>query len=315
MTSRFIKNITNNKYQFFALKLILFFLIIFTLDFAIGKLISNLYFKQKTGRQYRATYSIEKTNEAILIFGSSRAYHHYIPSVIEDKLKKSSYNTGSPGQYTVYNYAVLKSVLKRYSPQIILLDISPGEFGIGSETYDRLSFLLPYYQKHEEIRPIVNLRSPYERIKVLSSIYPFNSSLLMILGGNSAYFIKKNIDQKGYKPLLETLNQPIEPDTTYSTYSLDNNKVNSYEKFIKDCIDKNIKLFVFISPTFIKSKNSEYSVVVAKEIAKRNNIAFFDYSNDTTFTNNPKLFADIGHLNETGSKVFSNLITDSLILK
>lgn len=287
-------------------------LIIFTLDFTIGKMLGYLYFKQECGRQYRATFSIEKTTEDILIFGSSRAYHHYIPSIIESQLNVSCYNTGSPGQFILYNYATLKAILKRYSPKIIIVDITPGEFRINSEGYDRLSSLLPYYQKHEEIRPIVDLRGPFERIKLLSSIYPFNSSLLMILGGNSDYFKKKNTDQKGFKPLAGIWNQPIEPEITYNKYKLDNKKVECYENFIKDCMNKHIQLFVIISPTFKRSKNSEYSVSIAQEIAKRNNTKFFDYSNDSTFTNNATLFNDITHLNETGAIVFSNIVINNI---
>ena len=104
--------------------------IVFLLDFSIGKTLRYFYFKQKCGRQYRATYAIEKTTADVLIFGSSRAYHHYVPGIIEDKMQQSCYNTGSPGQSLLFNYATLKAILKRYSPKLIVLDVVPGDLRI-----------------------------------------------------------------------------------------------------------------------------------------------------------------------------------------
>ena len=130
------KRIKKNAYLYFTAKMILLLFIIFLLDFSIGQILRYFYFKSECGRQYRATYAIEKTTADVLIFGSSRAYHHYIPPLIENKLKQSCYNTGSPGQYLLYNYATLKAVLKRYTPKIIILDVTAGDLKTGYEHLD-----------------------------------------------------------------------------------------------------------------------------------------------------------------------------------
>ena len=176
----FRDRIKKNVYLYFTAKLLLLLFIVFLLDFSIGKTLRYFYFKQECGREYRATYAIEKTTDDILIFGSSRAYHHYIPTIIEDKLKQSCYNTGSPGQFLLYNYATFKAISKRYTPKVMILDVSPDDLGVDEDSYDRLSFLLPYYKNHPEIRPIVDLKSPFEKFKLLSSIYAFNSSSILI---------------------------------------------------------------------------------------------------------------------------------------
>ena len=49
------------------------FLIVFAGDFLIGKTLKYFYFKASSGLFQRTTYSIEKTEADILIFGSSRA--------------------------------------------------------------------------------------------------------------------------------------------------------------------------------------------------------------------------------------------------
>src|SRR5882762_3088655 len=105
--------IRKNSYLYFAVKLLLLLIIVFILDFSIGHVLRYYFYKQECGRQYRAIYAIDKTKADVLVFGSSTAYHHYVPPVIEKKLNETCYNVGSPGQGILFEYAVLKAVLKR----------------------------------------------------------------------------------------------------------------------------------------------------------------------------------------------------------
>jgi hypothetical protein len=193
-------------YKKFFIKLFIFLAIVVLFDFAIGAALRHYYFKQESGVQYRTTYSMEQTKADLVIFGSSRATHHYVPDVFEQRLNMSYYNVGRDGNFIFYHYAVLKSILKRYTPKIIILDISGAEFSVGQDSYDRLSALLPYYKTHPEIRPIVELKSEYEKIKLASSIYPFNSSIITIALGNAEFNKKRNDDTEGYVPLKKNWN-------------------------------------------------------------------------------------------------------------
>ena len=53
------------------------------------------------------------------------------------------------------------------------------------------------------IWPIVYLKSPFEKIKLISSVYPFNSLLISSITGSSDLHNKKGAegDKKGYMPL------------------------------------------------------------------------------------------------------------------
>jgi len=289
-------------------------LIVFLLDFSIGSILRYFYFKQETGRQFRATNAIEKTTADVLIFGSSRAYHHYVPSIMEDSLNHSCYNTGSPGQFILYNYATLQAVLKRYSPKLIVFDVSIGDLSEGKESYDRLSFLLPYYKDHPEIRSVVELKGPLEKYKLISSIYPFNSAFLMITGGNMSYFKKKSVDMKGYKPLERNWNKPLSIRSP-ETYKLDTIKEKIFLSFIEDCRNAGTKLLLVCSPNFVKYNKPDYSIAVMKKYALNKNITFLDFTNDTSFINHPDLFDDPGHLNAAGSVIFTKKIIDSIHVK
>jgi hypothetical protein len=292
--------------------LLLLFIIVGVLDFGIGSLLRIYYFKQTSGLQYRTTYSIEKTTADLLIFGSSTANHSYHPTIFRNRINLSYYNVGRDGTPVFYHYAILKAILKRYTPKMIIYDFDVHEFSKNRESYDRLSSLLPYYKKHAEIRSIVDLKSPYEKYKLFSKIYPFNSSIFTIILGNTSFNSKRREDISGYVPLSNVWNEPIKDSKTFLDYELDSNKIKIYESFIKDCINLKIKLYIVCPPLFIKPDYVSSSIVLGEKIADGYNIQFFDFSKDSSILNNPKLFADISHLNDDGAKVFSNKVIDSI---
>jgi hypothetical protein len=313
MTKSTINKLKKDPLKYFFFKLAVFFLLLFTLDFSIGNILKYFYFKQESGMQYRTTYSIEKTTADILIFGSSRANHHYHPDVFENRLNKSYYNVGRDGNFIFYHSAVLKGILKRYTPKLVILDFVNGEFKHDQNSYDRISSLLPYYERHPEIVSIIELKSRFEKIKLLSSIYPYNSSLFTIAAGNTEFNKKRRSDNKGYIPLTKIWNGSIEIDKSYQEYEIDSLKINAYESFIKDCINSKVKLYIICSPYFVKSVNKDYSKALGQEIAIRNGIDFFDFEIDTTFIKDNKYFSDIAHLNDYGARVFSNKVIDQII--
>jgi hypothetical protein len=304
--------ITGNSYIRFILKLIILIAIVLVFDRVGGKILEHFYFSQENGFQYRTTYTIEETRAEILIFGSSRANHHYHPEVFENRLRLTYYNAGRDGNYIFYHAAVLKGVLKRYTPKIIILDFVSGEFEEDQISYDRLSSLLPYYKSHPEMRPIIRLKSRNENLKLLSHIYPYNSSIFAIAAGNADFNKKRNSDIKGYIPLNKKWNGSARIDSVAGSNEIDSVKVRIYKSFITDCINNNVSLFVVISPYLIVASEPTRSIVTGKEIAKKYNIPFIDMSGDTLFLKSPKLFADIHHLNDTGARVFSNLLIDKI---
>lgn len=310
-----LKKISKKPYLFFGVKMLIFIFILCTFDFLIGNVLEHFYFKQESGLQYRTTYSIEKTSADILAFGASRANHHYHTQVFEKNMPGySCYNAGRDGNSIFYHYAVLKTILKRYTPKIVILDFELASLAKNNESYDRLSSLLPYYRSHPEIQSIVNLKSKYERYKLYSRIYPFNSSLFTIAIGNAEINKTRANDINGYVPLNSVWQEPIGYDTNTVVKSLlDSNKISCYENFIRDCKNRGVNVYIVVSPYFIKFKNSDYSVVKGREIAKKYAANFWDYSADAVFTSNRLLFADLVHLNDNGARVYSKLVVQKIL--
>lgn len=294
----------------FIIKGLTFFIILFFLDYSIGNLLRYFYFKQDSGLLYRTTYALDSTKADILIFGSSTANHHYIPALFTQGLHMSCYNTGRDGNNILYSYAILQGVLRRHPPKMIILDIYNREFRQGQETYDRITSLLPYYGNHPEIRKIIELKSPYEKYKIFSKIYPFNSLLFTIAVGNADFNKNRESinDQNGYVPLKGNWQKPLSIDTSLPTYKLDSIKIKYFKSFIRECQKSGIRLYLVSSPKFIKFKYEDPTLGVLKAVADEFNIPFYNFTNDSLYLNHRELYFNKDHLNGKGAEIFTNRI-------
>jgi hypothetical protein len=313
--------IKRNQLLFFLFKIIRVSIIVAFLDFAIGAAVRHFYFEQKIGREYRATYTIENTKAEILIFGASEAFANYVPDTLEKKFHLTCYNSGSPGQFILYHYATLKAILKRYTPKMIFLDLTGGELATEDRghnyTYERLSFLLPFYKAHPEMRPILDLKGDFEKYKLASSIYPFNSKLIYIAASNAGFLGSSNTTIKGWG--LNAFPGVWEESLDTSSPSpapLDSVKISVYKSFIEDCCKAGIKLVVVRSPAYTILQSPDNSTVTAKKLAKQAGVQFVDFTNDSFFLHHPEYFnaEDDHHLNIEGAKIFSRMIADSVLV-
>lgn len=280
------------------------------IDFVSGRILRYFYFHETSGLHYRTTYSMDSTRAQILIIGSSRANHHYVPSVFEDSINKTFYNAGRDGNGTFYQLALLKTIFKRYTPEIIIFDYS-SVFVKGTEEYDQMASLLPYYRSHKEIRPIIELRSPFEKLKLLSEIYPFNSQLLTISVGNLTMNKKRVADDKGYVALNKEWQFPLDSVHSSSFAEIDTVKVNAFKECLTLSKNLGVKVFVVCSPIFQLYKTNQ-QIDMCSEICNEARVPFWDYSNDPFFLNNRQLFQDILHLNDKGAKIFSAILANKI---
>jgi hypothetical protein len=233
-----------------------------------------------------------------------------VPEVFVDSLGLSYYNTGRDGNGIFYQTALLKSVLSRYTPKLVILDYA-GDFGKGRQVYDNLSSLLPYYESHPEIRKEVNLRGPYERVKLLSGIYPFNSQVLTISVGNLDLNKTRKPDNRGYVP-LET-EHPVNKEYFRSTIQqpVDSNKIHSLREFVQVAKASGTQLVVIYSPLYQEHKRY-WEIEICSAICKDAGVPFWDFSRDSLFLQRADLYYDPVHLNHKGATIFSQEVAHRL---
>jgi hypothetical protein len=297
-----------NKYIRFIANGFLFIALIFIFDQVLGKVLRHFYFKSEYGITYQLTYSLDSTKADVIILGSSRANHNYIPQIIEDSLNLSCFNTGMDGNFMLNSSAFFKSIVKRHTPKIVLMDISLDELFIGTWGYDELTYLLPYYRNKPEIRDVVLLKSKFEKIKLISEVYPYNSTPLSILEGNIR---TEDISKfKGYSPIYGKLKDTTIKSEQERDLEVDTNKIKALDAIASDCETQNIKLIFIQSPRY-SIINQKTSVSILNEIATNHDAEFWNYLNDTMFKK-PEYFEDESHMNDLGAQLFTKTIANRL---
>lgn len=302
-----------NYFKFFYKSLALLAVLIAG-DRLLGRLLEKYYYTQSSGIEYRTTYSIDSTREDVLIFGSSRANHHYHANVLMDSTHFSYFNTGVEGMDIMYSEAVLRCVLKRYKPKLVVLDVNRMEFISSQESYDHLSSLAPYYKRHPEIQDIVLRRTRFEKLKFLSAIYPYNSMMLSIAIGNMEFNKKRRFHIKGYVP-NETgdsvrLSQVLAVQKPYldKDYEMDPYKISMFEQFIRTCKDSSVNLVVVTSPYLTRFAYHDPSLNEVRRICDLHQVSYIDCSYMKGLSDDPQNFYDITHLSENGSKTFTRYL-------
>ncbi|WP_276088385.1 hypothetical protein [Pedobacter sp. JY14-1] len=307
---------------FFIRRFILFILLVIITDQLIGFTLQKVYFSQRKGQFAQVTYAVDSTRQDILVFGSSRAVRHYVPGILSDSLKMSCYNTGRDGQQIPYYTAVLEATLKRYTPKMILLDVNSWELARGEGKYEKLSVLLPYCRNHPELRSYVEQGGKWEKLKLWSRTYPYNSSLF-ILAYNSLFAYKLPAEDNGYSPLTGEMTEAMFADhkrtMEKSKESENDNDPNIDEKaldyfrhFLSLTKQHHIKTYVIISPKILKEPIN-YRVRKLMEVAGEfGDVRFINFSENPAFNFQYRKFADVFHLNKEGSEEFTRVLVSKL---
>lgn len=299
----------------FIKKLLFFIIILILVDYVFGSVLSSMYFSQTKGQFAQTTTSIEDTNQDILIFGSSRAVRHYSPEILSNAFKMSCYNVGRDAQMIPYYTALQHVIFARYKPKMVILDINSWELSPGSSKYEKLAILLPYALKHPELNKYIAEGDEYERIKLYSKTYPYNSSLF-ILGYNYIFSNKVPADKNGYVPLIGEMTDAalkdhirrmkISEDAKSEVgRAIDQKALNYYIKFLANTFKSNIKTYVVISPTILKEPVSYNTKKLIEEASKFKNVKFINFSSDARYNFKYQKFADVFHLNKKGSEEFT----------
>ncbi|QOJ30202.1 MAG: hypothetical protein HRU80_15500 [Ignavibacteriales bacterium] len=286
----------------------LIYLAVFTilLDITIGKIYEYSFFSESSRANDRLIKSVLHTNEEILIFGSSRALHHYNPKIFEDLLSQTTYNVGSGGQNIYFHKALLQTVLERYTPKVAILELMYIDFQKTPSQWDteKLGVLLPFADKSESAKNTVMLRGYSESIKLLSWIYPFNSLQYTALRNN--FFPFEN-DIKGHLPIDRVWNKKRSVAGLFQE-EFDFKKVSSLYEFVDICKNAGIELFVFISPHYALDSGKNLYSGIKEKLRREKGIKVFDFQSDSLFLNHPEYFADPFHLNRRGAEIYSRLV-------
>ena len=181
------------------------------MDFCIGGTSAWLYHRSKYGIFHRQQYVLNESNDDIIILGSSRASHHYVPSILTDSLGISCYNAGSEGMCIYYHYAMFASMIERgHTPKVVIFDMISSDtkeiLGSSFTLEAAIDRLAPHYGEFACIDSILELNGWKEILKLQSKLYRYNSKLVQSIKCN---FVPSPEDN-GYETVKGQLNDSIQ---------------------------------------------------------------------------------------------------------
>jgi hypothetical protein len=283
--------------KYLAVFVILFFLIDISTGWVMNRTFPNITF----GTYGKVNRSLE-ADEDILIFGSSRAEHHYNPEIISKETGKSCYNTGLGGYGLFYNYALFSELVKKNKPELVILDLSPNVI-VDPNAYMKLNIFMPYYFDDPSFREIIRLDPDFSRFKTFFNIYVYNSTLYDMVRGK----VTGDRQGNGYKGLQPTMNVDAYTRMTLSeNENMDDIKKVYLEKFLDVAITNNIRLICMISPTYEKFDANDRIIGELSATISQKGIEFYDYSSFDELYHKPAYFKDQLHLNARGVEVFNH---------
>lgn len=296
----------------FLLKLSLFAILFVVADKAVGLLATYLFDHARSGATEKNKYIADRTNEDLLIFGSSRGVHHYDPRIFEDSLGVTCYNCAYDGCGIITAYGLLVSLTEHYTPKAIIYDVMPN-FDYIQDGEPNAKYLGPLKLlalgggvKHGLDSIFVDVAAN-EKWKMKSNMYKINSKLIQLLTEN---LVERNITVKGYLPMNKEMQQEPAIRETGLPTAIDGLKEHYLLKFIQLCKQKGVNLVFYASPSYRKTLDYQFDYI--KELSDKEGICFVNHYCDTSFVQNPNYFYDSVHMNQRGATAYSSVVAAEL---
>lgn len=284
----------------FILKIVLFGLVLVFVDFVLGLAISSLARKAKSGHISKTNHVVYGLCEDIMVMGSSRAAHHYVPSVIEQN-GYTCYNAGVNGNGIVLMYGLLGAVEENRMPRVLIYDVSIGFDLLQGDNNKYLGHLKKYYDI-PHVQSVFDDVDFNESLKMYSSLYRYNSDVVSVVAN---YIFTREKDYNGFVPLYGSMShEPQVPDDG-GVRMYDSLKISYLERMIVDYRDK-CRLIFAISPMFFERDDDIYQPIVS--LCNKYSVPLLNHNNDTAFIGKRKYFKDGSHLNNDGAVEYSKRI-------
>ena len=294
----------------FIILIFALFAILAGIDIATGLVFDKLTLSAKRGYTGRNEFIADKLHDPVLVFGSSRSVHHYDPQVLADSLGVPCYNCGQDGMGIITFYGRFKLLTARYTPRLIIYDVTTDFDLRRNDNVTYLTWLKPYYNR-PGIDSIFWHVEPTERVKMLSNMFRYNGKALQIITDNKPG--DDNDDAlKGFVPLDGIMTYDKEEDATKTQVDFDPVKLYYISRLVKDCSAKGIRLVFAISPLYNSIKQPDAYLADFLTLARKQNVPVINHYYDARFATNKNLFQDTYHMNRSGAEIYTSMLAHEI---
>lgn len=287
----------------FFLKLAIFLAIVISIDMVYGHYCDAYRTTVKAGMTNLDNIAAYGTKADVLIFGSSRARRHYDTRILSDSLGMSVFNCGYNSMGIEFFNFRLRQILKRYTPKVIIYDITPlFDLMYSNSKSVNIRRLKPYFFEEPAYSTIRELDFR-EWIKCHSATYRLHDAIADFKDDekNTELFFD------GYAPLNGTLRIK---ETKHEKMTPDPRKLALIDKFIRDCRSNEIQLFFVISPYYKNDMGDQAASL--RRIAGKYGVPLFDHFNEPQYMTDTTLYWDASHLNSKGAARLSRTIASQI---
>lgn len=263
-----------------------------------------------------------KINADLLICGSSRAWVHVSPKILDSVLHTNSYNLGMDGTQFSMQYGRFKIYLQHNKPpKYIVHTVDFTTFYENKGLHAREQFL-PYLYDTS----IRALTEGYEGRFVVGEyyfpLYKYNNQFPLIKEGVKSFFNKgEPVNKyKGYQGQNKswdfTFDNLIKKSPNGNSIGIDSNSVRLMDEYIDYCKKNNIKVILVFAPVYYEfmkyCTNKDEIIGVYKSLSAKYNIPFLSYLEDDLSMHKAN-FYNSQHLNRNGAEIFSLKLANDLV--
>ncbi len=258
-------------------------------------------------------------NADIIINGSSKALVQINPFIIDSVTKLSTYNLALDGtpfipQKTQYD------LYKRYNnrPKVIIQVVSAGTLrNIDSGFKDAIKFAP--YMANQDVSKMLKSTSHFNILDEHIPMLKYLGRKVEIFSGIFSFFNVKlfsSDNNKGYSPRdrewTDSFNRFKKTGQTIKSRK-DPLACQIFEDYLIESKNENVKMVLVYPPVYLESISfyNEYEVMISyyKNIAKKHNVLFLDYSQFHEISPYTKYFYNSQHLNKKGADLFSKRLS------
>lgn len=287
--------------------------IVVAADWALGKAVDRMLPAISNQGQIGCTYfALNEVEYPVLVVGSSRATHHYVPSIMKDSLGMEVYNIGRDGCFFSYNCCVIQSISDRYTPEMIVWETSMDAL---SSDNDPLESLYPYYGKNRFVTECVNSVCDWtERVPLVSNLYKYNSNLIRIASryAQRGGYVEDGLN--GYIPLPPKNWTPAERKSSVKdeVEVVDETKVLRFRSVLEMAVQKGIRIVVVNSPSFMASGKVSESEKKMCGICDSMGVPILNFAQAEGIYDDIQYWCDYIHMNKTGAEMYTKMFLEGI---
>lgn len=251
-------------------------------------------------------------NDDVLIMGASVAVNNYDPQIFEDTLGMSCFDCGRQANGIFLMYSHLSFITRRYSPKLIIYDISP-EYDLDlyisptdstNRNLEHLLWLRP--ELHDDaVKAIFRDISMEEYHKMHINTCRYNGLAWRLF---SDFLFSAPNNDKGH----EGLDGHSLYDSEYilQIRPFDPIKLNYWDKFITLCREKGIQMVFVMSP--IHGNSNSHNQRRLLQFASQYGIPVISHVTDNRFNQRKDIFWNTRHLNSKGAEIYSRQVASEI---